>query len=94
MHALAHQDDFCWSMQSLHGGSLYVAIKSFLVHFQISQMIFKVSVHNARLGIPKDTAICPPPLASLLSSCWESLPEQRPNAEEVKKSIESLLGHP
>jgi len=54
-------------------------------------MIFKVSVHNARLEIPKDPAVCPPFIASLLASCWESLPDKRPSAEEIKCSLEEML---
>jgi len=48
------------------------------------QMIFKVSVHNSRLKIPKDPAVCPPFIANLLASCWESLPNKRPSAEEIR----------
>ena len=54
-------------------------------------MIFKVSVHNARLDVPEDPSICPPALAVLLASCWDSLPERRPAALEVQQQIEALL---
>ena len=57
----------------------------------LPQMIFKVSVHNARLDIPKDTHMCPAALVALLASCWESLPESRPTAEEVLKQIGSVM---
>ena len=54
-------------------------------------MIFKVSVHNARLVIPKDKALCPPALAKLLRACWETLPENRPTAEEVLAQLEQVV---
>ena len=54
-------------------------------------MIFKVSVHNARLEIPKDPNMFPPALASLVASCWESIPETRPNAEEVLNQLEVFV---
>ena len=55
------------------------------------QMIFKVSVHNARLEIPKNPAICPAPVSKLINSCWESFPEKRPSAEAIKYEIENIL---
>ena len=55
------------------------------------QIIFKVSVHNARLDMPKDPSKCPPAMASLLTACWENIPESRPLAEEVQQLIERIL---
>lgn len=54
-------------------------------------MIFKVSVHNARLDIPKDPEICPPALARLLTACWDSIPDRRPSAEEIRGQLQKML---
>ncbi len=55
------------------------------------QMIFKVSVHNARLDIPKDPVLCPPALQRLLAACWDSQPDKRPSAEEIQRQLEEVL---
>ena len=54
-------------------------------------MIFKVSVHNARLPVPKDPQQCPPALQSLLTACWESSPERRPGAEAILSQLEAAM---
>ena len=61
------------------------------ISLAIHQIIFKVSVHNTRLKIPKDPSMCPPQLALLLASCWESLPEKRPSSQAVKSAIEDII---
>ena len=55
-------------------------------------MIFKVSVHNARLEIPRDPTVCPPVLAKVLAACWDSNPETRPSAEEIRSVLETERG--
>ena len=56
-----------------------------------AQMIFKVSVHNARLDIPRDPERCPPALARLLTACWDSIPDKRPSAEEISEQLHEVL---
>ncbi len=57
----------------------------------VRQVMFEISVHNARLDIPKDPAVCPPALAALMTSCWQTDPSLRPSALEVQASLEGLL---
>ena len=73
------------------GHSYLCLIPVYCTYFDL-QMIFKVSVHNARLDIPKGPDQCPQAVASLITSCWENMPERRPSAEEVLRQIEIIVG--
>ena len=55
------------------------------------QMIYQVTVNNARLEIPKDEARCPPELQALIASCWHDQPSARPTAVEIQINLERLL---
>ncbi|GAX74956.1 hypothetical protein CEUSTIGMA_g2402.t1 [Chlamydomonas eustigma] len=55
------------------------------------QIMFKVSVHNARLDIPKDPSICSLPISRIINSCWETAPTNRPAALELMTRLESEL---
>ena len=54
------------------------------------QMIYQVTVNNARLEIPKDNARCPPELQALMVSCWSNSPDDRPTAVEIQGALEEL----
>ena len=55
------------------------------------QMIYQVTVNNARLEIPKDEARCPPELQALIASCWHDQPNTRPSADDIQITLESFL---
>ena len=55
------------------------------------QMIYQVTINNARLDIPKDPKCCPPALQRLIESCWHNRPEDRPCAEEMLGQMEAVV---
>ena len=54
------------------------------------QMIYQVTVNNARLDIPTDPERCPTDLQSLIASCWNNQPEDRPNAMEIQRQLQAV----
>ena len=54
-------------------------------------MIYQVTVNNARLDIPTDPERCPADLQSLIASCWDDQPHQRPSAEDMQACMEGIL---
>eukprot|EP00798_Chlamydomonas_sp_ICE-L_P012514 gene12514-15727_t len=54
------------------------------------QMIYQVTVENARLKIPEDPVRCPPALRALIELCWNENPKERIGAHELERTLEAI----
>ncbi|GAX79022.1 hypothetical protein CEUSTIGMA_g6462.t1 [Chlamydomonas eustigma] len=54
------------------------------------QIIFKVSIHQARPRMPKDDRVCPVAIKELIMACWDGDADKRPDASAVMRSIQQI----